>query len=379
MKILEDNELDKLIRQENLKSDFKKEIQNAGQHKICLIAARHGYLKILKEARNRDFPWDERVSSAAAGNGSLDMLQWMRENNCPWDSETCKSAAEGGHRNLLIWARKSGCPWDYKTTKSAAEAGDYALLIWAIANNCEFTPDIWPILFKKVLEKKNLSQYNHFWNEKDDQLFKEIGLDSFLPKSVKYRDNNWAFQIFLWADSLNLLGSESKWIAKVVRVFDRFKAKETLRKLKRKAKEMKTKESDQIWATVKSMTEKVVENITQAVIDQKSLPFYWSVSKKTYDFYVENPDDFVDKNGDESMLKYIQDESSSTENAKVDVTKTADDVTDAAEDMNNDVDEPDDLYGNDNDASMLKEEERTQMEADVSNGTLEFSSQVQHW
>ena len=50
---------------------------------LCIEAASHGYLGVLKWARANGVPWNERVFSSAARGGHLEVLKWMRENGAP--------------------------------------------------------------------------------------------------------------------------------------------------------------------------------------------------------------------------------------------------------------------------------------------------------
>jgi len=68
-----------------------------------------GRLEVLRWARARDCPWDERTCAWAAKGGHLDVLKWLRP-FCPWDARTCSYAAERGHLEVLRWARDHGCP-----------------------------------------------------------------------------------------------------------------------------------------------------------------------------------------------------------------------------------------------------------------------------
>jgi len=56
--------------------------------------------------------WDERVCLYAAKHGNLDMLRWARAQNppCPWDIRTCGYAEKNGHRECYEWARENGAP-----------------------------------------------------------------------------------------------------------------------------------------------------------------------------------------------------------------------------------------------------------------------------
>ena len=96
--------------------------------------------------------WDEfkedLVCNIAAKNGWLDLLKWARDrlvtfgNGCNWDSKVCRYAALNGHLEVLKWARENGCPWDYLTCSYAVENGHLEVIKWledslvTFGNNC---------------------------------------------------------------------------------------------------------------------------------------------------------------------------------------------------------------------------------------------------
>ena len=49
------------------------------------------------------------------------MLKWARAKGCPWDERTCYEAAKEGHLEVFQWARDNGCPWNDKYTDLAGE------------------------------------------------------------------------------------------------------------------------------------------------------------------------------------------------------------------------------------------------------------------
>ena len=105
---------------------------------VCAKAARHGYLQILKYAREHGCAWDEDTCRSAAKGGYLGILQWAHKHHCPWDARTCDSAAEGGHLGILQWARQHGCPWDEFTCSHAAMGGHLNILQWARQHGCHW-------------------------------------------------------------------------------------------------------------------------------------------------------------------------------------------------------------------------------------------------
>ena len=95
----------------DLLSPLSKETRELA-HRFCELAARHGYLNLIKWARTNGCPWDVYTCSYAADGGHLEVLKWARANRCPWNEWTCSCAAIGGHLEVLQWAISNGCPYD---------------------------------------------------------------------------------------------------------------------------------------------------------------------------------------------------------------------------------------------------------------------------
>src|SRR5271156_2108265 len=51
------------------------------------------------------------VCELAARDGYLNLIKWARANGCPWNESTCGYAAWAGHLEVLQWAHANGCPW----------------------------------------------------------------------------------------------------------------------------------------------------------------------------------------------------------------------------------------------------------------------------
>jgi hypothetical protein len=120
----------------------------------CHKIASHGYLEVLKWARENECSWNSKTCSCAAKNGHLEVLKWARENKCPWNSNTCSCAAKNGHIEVLKWARENECNWNSYTCYTAAVKGQLEVLKWAIENGCDFGPiatniakQKWPQIF----------------------------------------------------------------------------------------------------------------------------------------------------------------------------------------------------------------------------------------
>ena len=83
-----------------------------------------------KRLRRSPFPWNELTCAMAARGGYLRMLKWMRENKCPWDSKTCFEAGKAGHLEVLKWIHGQKCEWDVFAGRLAAKYGHLHVLEW---------------------------------------------------------------------------------------------------------------------------------------------------------------------------------------------------------------------------------------------------------
>ncbi len=108
---------------------------------ICSASASHGYLGVLKWARERGYEWDDLTCAYAAENGHLDILKWARKYGCDWNPDTCGYAALNGHLEVLKWAREYGCNWNAWTCILAAENGHFEVLQWAVEHGCDWDPN----------------------------------------------------------------------------------------------------------------------------------------------------------------------------------------------------------------------------------------------
>lgn len=103
---------------------------------VCMDAVYSGELAVLKWARSRENPWDEKTCASAAYIGQFDILKWAHENGCPWNEETCQLAAHSSRLDILKWAHENGCPWDVYTFSNAAESGSFEMLEYLLEQKC---------------------------------------------------------------------------------------------------------------------------------------------------------------------------------------------------------------------------------------------------
>ena len=76
------------------------------------------------------------VCEMAAKNGWLDLLKWVRQNGCEWNSHVCSNAAHSGHLEVLKWARQNGCEWNRNVCMFASKNKHYEVLKWTKLNGC---------------------------------------------------------------------------------------------------------------------------------------------------------------------------------------------------------------------------------------------------
>jgi len=105
---------------------------------ICSKAAEGGHLDVIMWARENECTWDHETCRAAAFQGDIKVLKWVREQGCPWNGSICEVAAKY-HPEVLKWARENGCLWDELTCASAAGGGRLEVLKWARENGCPWS------------------------------------------------------------------------------------------------------------------------------------------------------------------------------------------------------------------------------------------------
>jgi hypothetical protein len=70
----------------------------------CAAYAIDGRLDLIRYARKRGCPWGETVCYIAARNGYIGLLKWLREAEAPFDANRIfEAAAAGGHTNITAW------------------------------------------------------------------------------------------------------------------------------------------------------------------------------------------------------------------------------------------------------------------------------------
>jgi hypothetical protein len=68
----------------DIRRDLKDMIDPLSTKNFFVIAARHGYLELMKYVHEeKKTPLRGNICAAAAKGGHLNVLQWARENDCP--------------------------------------------------------------------------------------------------------------------------------------------------------------------------------------------------------------------------------------------------------------------------------------------------------
>lgn len=96
------------------------------------IAARLGYLNVLRWAYENKASLNEWTTSACAETGQLMILQWLRSKGVKWNTYTAAKSAENGHLPTLQWAVSNGAPANYYVFAGAIRAGHLHILEWAV-------------------------------------------------------------------------------------------------------------------------------------------------------------------------------------------------------------------------------------------------------
>jgi hypothetical protein len=86
---------------------------------ICDLAARNGYLKVLKWAHNNGrLPLNKWTCASAAQGGQLEVLKWLYEIDCDWDDMTIHNACVCEYFEVLEWAKSIAPQKFWKCLKS---------------------------------------------------------------------------------------------------------------------------------------------------------------------------------------------------------------------------------------------------------------------
>lgn len=363
---LNTQDIDSLLRKEkHIYSDERKrkEFMNlmkaadCWKNKLGLIASSLGYKDLLKEAVAKyNVSLDKRTLIEAAKGGHLDVCKYLlgeagilKKNSNTNEKEeylrvliqveALSIAAANGHFKVLEWAIKAGIKSDFDTVLNLAKSGETEILRNILERKCSWTQDIWEVLLKALRDK---------------------------PKKNK---ND--FSIFIWAYEMNLINKD---INKFIKCFNFLQRVPQIFITRRKRNEKGGKKELNGWGKIISITKNIIKS---KIIDNKPEEietFYWHVAKEKYDYNVDSFD--IDSRDDQ--LKENLDEDEQVSNI---VENLAINNNDIVKDSSSIYDDDDEFYPENervNEAS-IDESCKSQIEQNVSEGTLELSSQVNQW
>lgn len=123
------------------------------------IAARKGYLPIIKWLVENGCPLDEFIFAEAVVGGNLNVLEFLKQNCCPFYPDSCLyEAATKGNLQIIKWLLKNGCSLadvDKWTFETAARKGHLQIIKWFVENGCSIRI-VNEVSFKEVAEGGHL-------------------------------------------------------------------------------------------------------------------------------------------------------------------------------------------------------------------------------
>lgn len=126
---------------------------------LCLQAASHNKLDILKWAKENNFPWNKIICIISAENFRMVYIQ--KENDCTCDdiffcqkctnkfpeefrsqlATICDIAAYAGHLEILVWTNENGLELTNRTINTAAAAGHIEIMEYCFGRGLHITGD----------------------------------------------------------------------------------------------------------------------------------------------------------------------------------------------------------------------------------------------
>jgi len=110
-------------------------INDSPPEKQLKVAAKEGYVEIVRFLFERGHVWPEKVCTIAAEHGHLEVLRYANESGAVWDSSAPAIAAKNGHTDCLHYLHKNGCRWESDTIVEAS-LGRIECLQYALQNKC---------------------------------------------------------------------------------------------------------------------------------------------------------------------------------------------------------------------------------------------------
>ena len=360
---LDTKDIDLLLRKEkHIYSDERKrkEFMNlikaadGWKNKLGLIASSLGYKDLLKEAVSKyNVTLDKRTFIEAAKGGHLEVVKYLHgeagilKKNANKDSineeeeylrlliqvEALSNAAANGHYSVLDWAIRAGIKSDVDTLINLAKGGKIEVLKNVLERKCSWTQNLWKILLQSLRDKTK--------KDKND------------------------FSIFIWAYEMNLINKD---INKFVLFFKFLQRIPPILITKRKRNEKIGKKELNGWGKIINITKNIIKNKKPEEIET----FYWHVAKEKYDYNVDSFD--IDSRDDQ--LKENLDEDEQVSNIVENLAVNNNDNKESHY-----IDDDDEFYPENErlDENAIDELCKLQVIQNVSEGSLELSSQVNQW
>lgn len=120
-----------------LVEDYYSKYPHTFRDDLCVLAAIHGHLDILKWlCRKLACRWDAEAVREAMRKGHIDIARWAVEHGCPSYSGLADDAARWGNLEMLQWTYD----WGHRCTPSgyamAAKYGHTSVVKWLHARGC---------------------------------------------------------------------------------------------------------------------------------------------------------------------------------------------------------------------------------------------------
>ena len=130
---------------------------------FCKNSVKTGNLKILKELKIKNCPWDVHTNNIVAEKGYFNILKWAYANGCPINDDTIALAAKHGRIEIVKWLYQNNCNHNIKMANYAAYNGYLHIIKWCVENDIEIGKNIIKIAtdrnFKEIiiwLKKNNI-------------------------------------------------------------------------------------------------------------------------------------------------------------------------------------------------------------------------------
>jgi len=107
-----------------------------GADKICQVAAEVGSIESIKLTRKYGIPLRKSAATVATKYNRMEILTYLVEEGCELDAWVCHYAAMNGNLEMIKLARERGVPWDERTMYFAIQNGHDAILAYLLEMRC---------------------------------------------------------------------------------------------------------------------------------------------------------------------------------------------------------------------------------------------------